>query len=133
MHINKIRFPALHHVRVRVTYHYINSSCQIVSDKFLYNTHIHEGITLFCVLWSLVPKNNWNIFTAGNLLASSSLLQFWTVINWTKLTRYMSAYVQEPEPRGNTSDSCEILTQNRLLQNQTLSAMTSLDACNEEF
>ena len=53
MHINKIRFPALHHVRVRVTYHYINSSCQIVSDKFLYNTHIHEGITLF--LCTLIP------------------------------------------------------------------------------
>ena len=43
----------------------------------------------------------------------------------------MSAYVQEPEPRGNRSDGCEILTQNRLFQNQTLSAMTSLDACNE--
>ena len=38
----------------------------------------------------------------------------------------MSAYVREPEPRGNRSDACEILTQNRLLQNETLSGMTSL-------
>lgn len=60
---------------------------------------------------------------AGNLLASS-LFQFWTVINWAKLTRYMSAYVQEPEPRGNRSlwnidteqtfAKCDFLTLSRM-------------------
>ena len=58
-------------------------------------------------------------FTAAGNLFASSLFQFWTVINWAKLTRYMSALVQEPEPRGNRSEAYEILTQNRLLQNAT--------------
>ena len=95
--------------------------CQTSSEQ-----HTHSwGHHTFSVYFDPSPKKQFEHFTAGNLLASS-LFQFWTVINWTKLTRYMSAYVREPEPRGNRSEACEILTQNRLLQNETLSGMTSL-------
>ena len=89
---------------------------------FLNNTHIHEGITLFSVLWSLVrPKrNNWNILLMLAICSRPPCSSFEpSVINWAKLTRYMSAWVQEPEPRGNRSEACELLTQNRLLQNAT--------------